>query len=55
MSEDEVVALMKSSKSESEWNRNCDTVKAKCGGYPAFWFARIVASGLLSQVSSSWG
>ncbi len=54
MSETEVVALMKSSKSEAEWDKNCDFVKKKCGGYPGFWYAAIILSGLLNKVSSSW-
>lgn len=55
MSEQEVVALMESSKSESEWNRNCDEVRRKCGGYPEFWYSAIVLSGLLQRVTVSFG
>jgi len=54
MNESEVVELMKSSKSESEWNKNADTVKAKCNGYPSFWYASIVMSGVLSEVQATW-
>ena len=50
MSEQEVVALMKSSKSESEWNANCDKVKKACGGYPPFWYKAIVLSGLAAKI-----
>lgn len=49
MNEQEVVDLMKSSKSQQEWNQNCDKVKAACGGYPDFWYSAIVLSGLLEQ------
>ncbi len=55
MTQDEVVALMKSSKSEAEWNANCDAVKRACGGYPEFWYAAILASGILVNVQRSWG
>jgi hypothetical protein len=55
MSEQEVVELMKSSKSEEEWKANCDLVKSKCGGYPSFWYAKIVLSGLASQTAATWG
>lgn len=55
MTEQEVVALMESSKSETERNLNCDEVKKKCGGYPDFWFKAIIASGLLGRVTSSFG
>lgn len=54
MSEQEVVALMESSKSETEWNRNADQVKEKCGGYPAFWYSAIVLSGLLQRVKDAF-
>ena len=36
MTQQDVVDLMKSSKSEDEWNANCDKVKAEFGGYPDF-------------------
>lgn len=55
MTELEVVALMESSKSEGEWNINADKVKAACGGYPEFWFAAILKSGLASRVCGSFG
>ncbi len=55
MTQDEVVALMKSSKSEAEWNANCDAVKRACGGYPEFWYVAILASGVLVNVQRSWG
>jgi hypothetical protein len=55
MNEQEVVALMESSKSEHEWNMNCDKVKVACGGgYPGFWFAAIVRSGLGNRVAQSF-
>lgn len=55
MTEDEVKALMESSKSEWEWNANCDKVKRAFGGYPEFWFPLIVMSGLSARVHASWG
>lgn len=54
MNEDEVVALMKSATSESDWNAKADKVKAACGGYPQFWFDAIVLSGLLNKVKATW-
>ena len=44
-----VKALMSSSKSEQEWNANCDKVKAANNGYPSFWYAEIVMSGLMAK------
>lgn len=54
MTEQDVVALMKSSKSEREWNSNCDKVKATCKGYPPFWYKAIVLSGVLAETSMAW-
>lgn len=49
-----VQALMRSSKSESEWNANCDKVKAANGGYPQFWYPAIILMGILSSVQDTW-
>lgn len=54
MSESEVVTLMESSRSEREWNANCDKVKAACGGYPEFWWSAIQVSGVAARVQRSW-
>ncbi len=55
MTQDDVTQLMKSSKSENEWNANCDKVKAAFGGeYPSFWYAAIVLSGISSKTSATW-
>ena len=55
MSEQEVIDLMKSSKSEQEWNANADIVRSKYDGYPDFWFMAIIASGIASEVLSGFG
>ncbi len=49
-----VKAQMESSTTREEWDSNCDAVKAANKGYPQFWYALIVASGLLSRISSKW-
>ena len=54
MSKEDVIALMKSSSSEKAWNNNCDTVKKEFNGYPEWWFAEIVMSGILRETSASW-
>jgi len=54
MNKDEVVTLMKSSKSEIEWNRNANKVKKACSGYPNFWFTEIVISGVMATTQDSW-
>lgn len=47
MTQDEVVSLMSSSKSENEWNQNCDQVKASFNGqYPDFWYFAIILGGV---------
>ncbi len=55
MDKQEVIELMKSSRSEDEWNTNCDAVKKACGGYPEFWHEAIVASGLAQETAASFG
>lgn len=52
---EEVVALMSGSKSEQEWNANCDRVKKDFNGYPPFWYPAIVASGLAQRTAESFG
>ncbi|MFC1616377.1 hypothetical protein ACFL21_04500 [Patescibacteria group bacterium] len=46
---EEVVALMKSSRTAEEWGDNCKRVKADFGGYPKFWYATILLSGLAEK------
>lgn len=55
MTREEVKLLMESSNSEQEWNTNCDKVKKAFNGYPDFWFADIIMSGLCGQVSARFG
>ena len=52
---DDAAALMASSKSEAEWNTNCDKVKAANNGYPAWWYATIVTSGLSARTAAKFG
>ena len=54
MTQEQVVELMKSSKSESEWDANCGKVKEACGGYPDFWFAAIIQSDVLDETRINW-
>lgn len=49
MTKQEVIDLMKSSKSEEEWAANCDKVKKEFGGYPHFWYKSIILSGLAAE------
>ena len=55
MNENEVVELMKSSKTEKEWNDNCNKVKFIYSGYPIFWYRTIVLSGVATETAKSWG
>ena len=55
MNKEEVIKLMKSSKTEAEWDANCDTVKRVCNGYPPFWFSAIVMSGVAAEVMARFG
>lgn len=46
---------MRSSKNETEWNNNCDTVKgANNNGYPSWWYAEIIMSGIYSETAKNW-
>ena len=55
MTDSEVIALMQSSKSEAEWNRNADKVKAAFGGsHPEFWYRAIILSGIAAATRQSW-
>ena len=54
MNEQDVIDLMASSKSNSEWNANCDKVKEACNGYPEFWYGTVIVSGLCDRVSKGW-
>lgn len=49
-----VKALMESSKSEKEWNDNCDKVKKANNGYPAFWYETILGTGLAARIQATW-
>lgn len=56
MSPDQVVALMESSKSTTDWNKNIETVKAAFNGtYPPFWYPAILASGVAARTLESFG
>jgi hypothetical protein len=55
MDEQSVIALLESSQSALEWNRNCDRVKKECGGYPPWWYEKIIMSGLCDRVAARWG
>jgi hypothetical protein len=49
VTEAEVIDLMVSSRSDEEWNANCDAVKLLFGGYyPDFWYAAIIRSGCMA-------
>ena len=51
MTRNEVVRLMKTSKSEKEWNENCQKVKkAHNGSYPNYWFATFISNGLINDI-----
>ena len=55
MKEQEVVTLMKSSQSATQWDENCTKVKRACNGYPRFWHAAIISSGVADEVAKKFG
>jgi hypothetical protein len=54
MTKTEVIELIKSASSEEDWNNKCDQVKSACGGYPDYWFAEIIASGLANEIKAGF-
>ena len=50
MTREDVIALMKSSKSVEEWNKNADAVKAEFGGYPDYWYTEIMVLQISNEV-----
>jgi hypothetical protein len=54
MSEQDAVALMKSSRSEAEWKQNADKVWRAYGEYPHFWYAAIIQSGVAETTKASF-
>jgi hypothetical protein len=54
MTQQQVIHLMSSATSESDWNDKCDQVKTACNGYPSFWYSAIILSGLASKVQANW-
>ena len=55
MLKEDAVKLMSSSKTEEEWNANCDKVKAAHNGdYPDYWFDAIMSSGVAWRVSMNF-
>jgi hypothetical protein len=55
MTEQEVVDLMASSRSDDEWNDNADKVKKACKGYPSFWFNAVIKSGVAARTIEKFG
>ena len=50
MNQQEVLDLMRLSKSKQEWDLNCDKVKAAHNGsYPDYWYKEVVLSGLCDK------
>jgi len=54
MTQQQVIDLMNSATSESDWNDKCDQVKDACQGYPSFWYSSTILSGLASKVQAKW-
>lgn len=55
MTQDKALDLMKSSKSEKEWNNNQDAVKeAHANQFPDWWYDKVIASGLYYTIKQTW-
>ncbi len=50
------IALLKSCKSEQDWNNACDTIKkARKGAYPPDWWPKVKMSGLMDEILARFG
>jgi hypothetical protein len=51
----EEISALKATKSENDWNEQCDKIKAARGGqYPPDWWPLVVMSGLMTEIQCSW-
>jgi hypothetical protein len=49
------LTMLKACTSEKEWNTTCDSIKQNHNGmYPTDWRKKVIASGLASEIASSW-
>lgn len=52
---DSELELLRSAKSELEWNEIRDMIIASAGGhYPLDWYPKVIASGLAESVRRLW-
>lgn len=52
----EIMMALATAGSEKQWNEICDKVKAgHNGGYPEWWYEKVVKSNLARAVASLWG
>lgn len=53
---DAQMETLKSTKSETEWNVATAKIKAetKGGEFPSDWYARVLASGMMRQMTLKW-
>jgi len=55
MTKNQVIAMMRDTKSEEEWNANVEKVKTCFNGkLPPFWMAEIIMSGIAEKAMKSW-
>jgi len=55
MTHNEIVTLMRSSRSPEEWKSNEERVKAHfSGSLPSFWYGLIVQSEVAKKTKASW-
>lgn len=51
---DDELATLERCRSEPDWNQACERIKAARGQYPDDWFERVLLSGLMARVASSF-
>lgn len=51
----ELLKRLGETKSEVEWNKICDEIKAAHGGiYPPDWFFKVQVTGLYARAKAGW-
>lgn len=46
---EESLKLLKGCKNSQEWNAACDKIKQENGGYPSWWYEKVIQSGLMDE------
>ena len=51
----ENMTMLGNATTEEKWNAACDAIKREHGGYPADWYEKVIATGLLKRTLAVFG